>query len=117
MTNRQCSDWGGGHQAHLLQKFADPKVNASVAKEHFTKEGAVRSTILELVYLVHNLPIKEILKSENNIFLMTHVITTMTIYMYYQNKNKYKYRFHIKLMYRVKVTERRVSEGVTNEPV
>lgn len=48
---------------------------------------------------------------------MTHVITTMTIYMYYQNKNKYKYRFHIKLMYRVKVTERRVSEGVTNEPV
>lgn len=63
MTNRQCSDWGGG--GHLLQKFADPKVNASVAKEHFTKEGAVRSTILELVYLVHNLPIKEILKSEH----------------------------------------------------
>lgn len=48
---------------------------------------------------------------------MTHVITTMAIYMYYQNKNKYKYRFHIKLMYRVKVIERRVSEGVTNEPV
>lgn len=48
---------------------------------------------------------------------MTQVITTMTIYMYYQNKNKNKYGFHIKLMYRVRVIERRVSEGVTNVPV
>lgn len=74
---------GGEHQAHLLQKFADPKVNASVVKEHFTKEGAVRSTILELVYLVHNLPIKEILKSEQH-------LSNDPCYNYHDNIHSYK---------------------------